>query len=147
MIFIFKSISLFFLKIFVKVDNDVTFVLSEFYIYISYFPFPNEIYLRHPNGYWTHLWVVELDVDDHSLQQIVKSICVCVWVCVCGAMISLAQQTVFGRDTARIKCEGVGPPFDDMNAQTAVFPPHTHTHLVSFSHTHSDWALRQSMDG
>jgi len=50
-------------------------------------------------------------------------------------MISLAQQTVFGRDAARIKCEGVGPPFDDMNVQTAVFP--LHTHIPSLSHTHT----------
>lgn len=89
-------------------------------------------------------------MDDHSLQQIVKSIGI-VCVCVCVAMISLAQQTVFERDSARIKCEGVGPPFDDKNAQTAVFPPHMHTHIPSLSHshthTHSDRALRQSRDG
>lgn len=83
-------------------------------------------------------------MDDHSLQQIVKSIGI---LCVCG--ISLVQQTVFGRDAVRIKCEGVGPPFDDKNAQTAAFPPHTHTHPISFSHTHahSGRALRQSRDG
>lgn len=74
-------------------------------------------------------------MDDHSLQQIVKSIGI---LCVCG--ISLVLQTVFGRDAVRIKCEGVGPPFDDKNAQTAAFPPHTHP--ISFSHTHTR-TLRQ----
>ena len=105
--------------------------------------------------------------EDHSLQQIVKSIafvsggrvclrlsgwvgavrvCVCVsvcvrvCVCVCVCVCVFEQQsTVQSADKRRVKTGGVGPPLDDMDTQshTLIFT-HTHTHTA---HTHTDFPV------
>ena len=85
--------------------------------------------------------------EDHSLQQIVKSIAfvsggrVCLrlsgWVgaeCVCvsrvcgGVCVFEQESTVQSADKRRVKTGGVGPPLDDMDTQS-----HTHTR----AHTHT----------